>query len=69
MFGVGAIHGEYWIVSAGFRIAFIACGIGCGSAIAITYAIDCYPEIASESLVLMLFFRNLLGRGFTFAIQ
>lgn len=69
MYGVGAANGEHWIVSAGFGTAFIAFGIGSGGAIAITYAIDCYPEIASESLVLMLFVRNLLGCGFTFAIQ
>jgi MFS family permease len=69
MYGVGAANGAHWIVSAGFGTAFIAFGIGSGGAIAITYAIDCYPEIASESLVLMLFVRNLLGCGFTFAIQ
>lgn len=69
MYGVGAANGNHWIVSAGFGTAFIAFGIGSGGAIAITYAIDCYPEIASESLVLMLFIRNLLGCGFTFAIQ
>lgn len=69
MYGVGAANEEHWIVSAGFGTAFIAFGIGSGGAIAITYAIDCYPEIASESLVLMLFVRSLLGCGFTFAIQ
>lgn len=69
MYGVGAANGNHWIVSAGFGTAFIAFGIGSGGAIAITYAIDCYPEIASESLVLMLFVRNVVGCGFTFAIQ
>ena len=69
MYGVGAANGQPWIVSAGFGTSFIGFGIGSGGAIAITYAIDCYPRIASESLVLMLFVRNLLGTGFTFAIQ
>lgn len=69
MYGVGAAQDAHWIVSAGFGTAFIGFGIGSGGAIAITYAIDCYPEIASESLVLMLFLRNMIGTGFTFAIQ
>lgn len=58
MYGVGAAHKEHWIVSAGFKTAFIAFRIGSGDAIAITYAIDCYPEIASDSLVLMIFVRT-----------
>ncbi|OJJ44486.1 hypothetical protein ASPZODRAFT_18676 [Penicilliopsis zonata CBS 506.65] len=69
MYGVGAAQGAHWIVPAGFGTAFIGFGIGSGGAIAITYAVDCYPEVASESLVLMLFLRNMVGTGFTFAIQ
>ncbi|KAI5307027.1 hypothetical protein KEM56_005515 [Ascosphaera pollenicola] len=69
MYGFGAEYGQHWILSAGFGQALIAFGIGSSGAIAITYAVDCYPMLASESLVLILFGRNLLGTGFTFAIQ
>lgn len=69
MYGVGAAQGASWVLCAGFGTGCIAFGIGSGGAIAITYAVDCYPDIASESLVLMLFVRNCIGAGFTFAIQ
>ncbi|PGH29973.1 hypothetical protein GX50_07273 [[Emmonsia] crescens] len=69
MYGLGVLNGAMWLVPAGFGMVFIAFGIGSGGAIAITYAVDCYPRIASESLVLMLFIRNLIGCGFTFASQ
>lgn len=69
MYGFGAEYGVHWILPAGFGQALIAFGIGSSGAIAITYAVDCYPILASESLVLILFGRNLIGTGFTFAIQ
>ncbi|KAF3491934.1 MFS transporter [Arthroderma uncinatum] len=69
MYGLGALHGVIWVLPAGFGMVFIAFGIGSGAAIAITYAVDCYPKIASESLVFMLFLRNLIGTGFVFAVQ
>ncbi|KAK2770614.1 hypothetical protein FQN53_005418 [Emmonsiellopsis sp. PD_33] len=69
MYGLGALNGVMWILPAGFGMVFIAFGIGSGGAIALTYAVDCYPRIASESLVLILFTRNLIGCGFTFASQ
>lgn len=69
MYGVGAAKGASWILPAGFGTGCIAFGIGSGGAICITYAVDCYPDIASETLVFMLFLRNCIGAGFTFAIQ
>ncbi|KAI5289483.1 putative cell survival pathways protein, partial [Ascosphaera acerosa] len=69
LYGFGALHGLHWIGPAGFGQALISFGIGSSGAIAITYAVDCYPLLASESLVLILFGRNLIGTGFTFAIQ
>lgn len=36
--------------------------------ICITYAIDSYPKVASEGIVLMLFIRNMMGMGFSYAI-
>jgi MFS family permease len=69
MYGIGAYRGLPWIISAGVGTAFIGFGIGSGGAICLTYAIDCYPGIAAESMVLILFVRNVLGFAFTFAIQ
>ncbi|EEP78771.1 predicted protein [Uncinocarpus reesii 1704] len=69
MYGLGSLYGVHWILPAGFGMVFIAFGIGSGAAIALTYAVDCYPRVASEALVLMLFIRNLIGTGFTFAIE
>lgn len=69
MYGLGANYGVAWIMPGGFGMGCIGFGIGSGGAIAITYAIDCYPRVASEALVLMLFMRNVLGTGFTFAIE
>ena len=69
MYGLGTNYGVSWVLPGGFGMGCIGFGIGSGGAIAITYAIDCYPRLASEALVLMLFLRNLLGTGFTFAIE
>ncbi|KAG5295227.1 membrane transporter [Histoplasma ohiense] len=69
MYGLGVLKGTMWLLPAGFGMVFIAFGIGSGGAIAITYAVDCYTRIASESLVLMLCVRNMIGCGFTFASQ
>lgn len=35
--------------------------------ICLTYAVECYPKLASELLVLMLFLRNMIGCIFTFS--
>ncbi|KAH8796032.1 major facilitator superfamily domain-containing protein [Hyaloscypha sp. PMI_1271] len=69
MYGLGAYNGSSWVISAGVGTAFIGFGIGSGGAICLTYAIDAYPGIAAESMVLILFIRNVIGFAFTFAIQ
>ncbi|PMD62130.1 uncharacterized protein K444DRAFT_628128 [Hyaloscypha bicolor E] len=69
MYGLGAYNGLSWVISAGIGTAFIGFGIGSGGAICLTYAIDAYPGIAAESMVLILFIRNVIGFSFTFAIQ
>jgi len=69
LYGLGGYNGWAWIVSAGVGTAFIGFGIGSSGAIVLTYAIDCYPHIAAESMVLILFMRNVMAFAFTFAIQ
>ncbi|CDK24526.1 unnamed protein product [Kuraishia capsulata CBS 1993] len=69
MYGLGINAGVHWILPGGFGMAFMGFGIGSAGALTITYALDCYPDMQSEGLVLMLFLRNMIGMGFTFAIQ
>jgi len=69
MYGIGAYRGLPWIISAGFGTAFIGFGIGGAGAICLTYAVDSYPTIAAESMVLILFVRNVLGFAFSLVIQ
>jgi hypothetical protein len=68
MYGLGVSYGQTWILPV-FGIGLISFGIGACGAIAITYAVDCYPEQASNTMVLILFIRNLLGTVFTFVFQ
>lgn len=69
MYGLGLNSQIHWILPGGFGMAFMGFGMGSAGALTITYALDCYPQMQSEGLVLMLFFRNMIGMGFTFAIQ
>lgn len=69
MYGIGGYRGLPWILSAGVGTALIGFGIGSGGAICLTYAVDCYPGIAAESMVLILFARDVLGLAFTAAVQ
>jgi len=69
MYGLGAYNGLNWMISAGVGTAFISFGIGSGGVICLTHAIDAYPGIAAESMVLVLFIRNMIRFTFTFAIK
>ncbi|ODH15491.1 hypothetical protein ACO22_06436 [Paracoccidioides brasiliensis] len=71
MHGLGVFNGVMWFLPVGFGMDSVAFGIGSGGAIAIaiTYAVYCYPHIASDSLVLMLLIRNKIGCGFAFTSQ
>ncbi|OUM52418.1 hypothetical protein BVG19_g1610 [[Candida] boidinii] len=69
MYGLGLNNGIHWILPGGFGMGFIGFGIGSAGALTLTYALDCYPKMQSEGLVFMLFLRNMIGMGFTFAIQ
>lgn len=69
MYGLGVNAGVHWICPAGFGMGCLGFGMGSGGAIVLTYALDCYPQLQSESMVMILFLRNMIGMGFTFAIQ
>lgn len=69
MYGLGVNAGVHWICPAGFGMGCLGFGMGSGGAIVLTYALDSYPQLQSESMVMILFLRNMIGMGFTFAIQ
>lgn len=69
MYGLGFYYGTHWVCPGVFGLGCMGFGMGAGSAIVITYGIDCYPEMQSEGLVLVLFIRNMVGMGFSFGLQ
>ncbi|TID18600.1 hypothetical protein CANINC_003850 [Pichia inconspicua] len=69
LYGLGVNAGINWIGPAGFGMGFLGFGMGAGGGIILTYALDSFPTLQSESMVMILFIRNMIGMGFTFAIQ
>ena len=67
MWGVGAAHSAPVGV---LLIGSVFCGFGIvtGGAYAITYAVDCYKEIAGETIVSLILCRNNLTFAFGYAI-
>lgn len=68
-YGLGTSYAAHWFVSVGIGMFLMGFAMASTGGICLTYVVDCYPEVASEGLVLMLFIRNMIGMGFTFAIQ
>lgn len=68
MYGLGVSYAVNWVMPV-FGIALISFGIDACGAIALTYAVDCYPEQASNTMVCILFIRNMLGTIFTWVFQ
>lgn len=68
-YGLSSAYHVHWAVSVVIGQGSLGFAMGSSGTICLTYAIDSYPQLASEALVLMLFIRNCIGCGFTFAIQ
>lgn len=68
-YGLAANNMAPWAISVVVGQGFLGFAMSATGPICMTYAIECYPLLASEGLVLMLFFRNMIGCGFTWAIQ
>ncbi len=68
MYGLGVSHGLHWIVPV-LGVAFMGFGISACGAISMTYSVDCYPEQTGQTMVFILFVRNMLGMIFTFVFQ
>lgn len=68
-YGFGATSGTHWFISVGLGQFLICFAMSSSGSICLTYVVDKYPNLASEAIVLVLLIRNLIGCGFTFAIQ
>lgn len=68
-YGLGAFYEAHWAVSVVLGQGLLGFSMSSTGSICLTYAIDSYPKLASEGIVLMLVARNCIGCGFTFAIQ
>ncbi|KAK6458913.1 putative ion transporter [Scheffersomyces xylosifermentans] len=67
-YGLGSYYGAHWAISVVLGQGLLGFAMSAAGAICLTYAVDSYHNVASEALVLMLFVRNIIGMGFTFAI-
>lgn len=65
-YGIANHNGAPWPISVIIGIGCLGFAMTSTGAITLTYAIDCYPKLQSESMVLMLFIRNMIGMVFTF---
>lgn len=68
MYGLGVKHGIMWVFPV-FGLGLVSFGISACGAVAITYSVDCYPEITGYTMVIILFIRNLVGMLFTYVFQ
>lgn len=68
-YGLAPGNGAPWAIPVVLGQGFLGFAMSSSGPVCLAYAIESYPELASEALVLMLFVRNMIGCGFTFAIQ
>lgn len=68
-YGLASVNRAPWEISVIIGQGFLGFAMSSSGPICLTYAIDSYPKLASDSLVLMLFVRNMIGCAFTFAID
>ncbi|KAL2107322.1 hypothetical protein VUR80DRAFT_5395 [Thermomyces stellatus] len=68
LWGVGAAR-EVHFMGLMVGIFFVAFGVVTGGSCALAYAVDCFKEIAGESLVTVIIIRNTIGFAFNYAIN
>lgn len=67
MWGVGASRQVHFMVLI-VGIGITTFGVMAASAISLSYAVDCFKEIAGESFVAIIIIRNTMGFAFSYAI-
>ena len=68
-YGLGAYYGSHWAILVVIGLGLMGFAMSSTGGICLVYAVECYDKLASESLVLILFIRNMIGMGFSFAIN
>ena len=68
-YGLGSYYGKHWAISVVAGQGLMGFAMSSSGAICLVYAVECYEKLASESRVLILFIRNMIGMGFSFAIS
>ncbi|KAK6200958.1 major facilitator superfamily domain-containing protein [Scheffersomyces amazonensis] len=68
-YGLGAYYQANWAIPAIIGQGLLGIAMSATGGICLSYTVDSYHQLASESLVLMLFLRNCIGFGFTFGFQ
>jgi MFS family permease len=67
LWGVGAANEVHWsgpVVGCGM----VEFAIVVGASVSLAYGIDCFKEIAGESIILIIVIRNTIGFGFSYGI-
>lgn len=49
-------------------LGMVTFGVICGGSIALAYAVDCFKDIAGESMISVVLIRNTLGFAFNYAV-
>ena len=68
-YGLGAVYGAHWAVPVIVGQGLLGFAMSASGPISMTYAVDSYERVGPECLVIMLFFRNIIGMVFCFVIQ
>ncbi|CAI5760225.1 unnamed protein product [Candida verbasci] len=68
-YGLGSYYGAHWAIPTVMGQGFIGFAMSSLGAICLTYAVECYHNLASEALVLILVIRNAIGTIFSFTFQ
>ncbi|OAA64736.1 Major facilitator superfamily domain, general substrate transporter [Niveomyces insectorum RCEF 264] len=67
LWGVGAAHGVHFMGLI-FGVGFVTFGVVCGGAISLAYTVDCFKDVAGESMIAVIIIRNTVGFAFSWAI-
>ncbi|KEF51345.1 uncharacterized protein A1O9_12695 [Exophiala aquamarina CBS 119918] len=67
LWGVGAAHQVHFI-GLMFALLFLNFGMVVGATTALAYNVDCFKDIAGETLILVMIIRNTMGYGMAYGI-
>ncbi|KAG7661810.1 uncharacterized protein J8A68_004666 [[Candida] subhashii] len=68
-YGLGSDEKAHWWISVVLGQGLLGVAMGASGAICLTYAVDCYHNLASECIVFILFVRNMIGMIFCFVFE